>query len=874
VETIGRYRVVRQLGHGGMGQVFLAHDPTLERDVALKLLHREATQTGLRDEAKALAALSHPGIVTIFEIGEHDGQDFIAMEYLPGKSLRELMQAHAPRDALLAICGKVAIAVEVAHRAGILHRDIKPENVVVNDAGEVKVVDFGLARRLDHKPAATGRAATAREELVDLLRRTMPPENGADTIVDAGMQTAYGTPAYMAPEVLIGVPSNEASDVYSLGVVIHECIAGRRPHDAGTLIEAIALVIDGPAAQLDDPLGPLIARMLAHDQRQRPSLDEITRALSKPAAPALPPAAPAARRRWPIVAIAGVATLALGIGAWRLMASAKQEPAPPAPVAPPIIVTASIAVAQLVLDVPTYGHEPPNPDVIADTLSKLLGQVEGARLTGIAVAKADRVEAKSVGAGYLVTGSITEVGTQLHAELAVISVTSGSRVATVIADGPSPQFAPLLDALATKVARAVAPGAILHREPSSLRAQMFYRQGRSLLDNGRFTEARPYFEQAVDADPRFFDGWYTLALALGWTEAPEPAVAFATTQAIELAPPGPKQDLMRGVQLYLAGKHGEARAILEPLEHVTGATSPDRRELLYYLGEVNWHDGRHDLAFDYFKRTLELDPRFRPATIHAWEYAVARRDEKAARYYVGLAGENTEWIEFSLRHYAELANTGSPSQKLQSQLVLGRPTSPEIETIRGRDDLDAMTFRVALAAAAGDLPRARADFAEAWTRITAQDPTKLSGGTSYALEALGEVVISAAMEPEARQLVTFLAEQSRLRPARGYHRLSILAAPVLRDAGLILHDDLTDRETRLALASEAELAGDRATAAKILASIVADPSFFWDYPERAALVRNLRALHRRTDLAALCEDTVRPALFRPAFLVVRRACAR
>src|SRR5580698_5812811 len=92
VDTIGRYQVVRLLGNGGMGQVFLARDPTLERDVALKLLRRDAKQTTLRDEAKALAALNHPGIVTIYEIGEHDGQDFITMEYLAGRSLRQLLQ--------------------------------------------------------------------------------------------------------------------------------------------------------------------------------------------------------------------------------------------------------------------------------------------------------------------------------------------------------------------------------------------------------------------------------------------------------------------------------------------------------------------------------------------------------------------------------------------------------------------------------------------------------------------------------------------------------------------------------------------------------------------------------------------------------------
>src|SRR4051812_15401957 len=125
-----------------MGRVYLARDPSLERDVALKVLHREAKQAGLREGAKGPAALNHPSIVTVYEIGEQDGQDFIAMEYLPGRSLRHLINEPdlaVRRGQLLAICSKVAVALAAAHRAGILHRDIKPENIIVSAAGDVKV---------------------------------------------------------------------------------------------------------------------------------------------------------------------------------------------------------------------------------------------------------------------------------------------------------------------------------------------------------------------------------------------------------------------------------------------------------------------------------------------------------------------------------------------------------------------------------------------------------------------------------------------------------------------------------------------------------------------------------------------------------------
>ena len=221
-----------------MGRVFLALDPTLDRSVALKVLHADASQHDARSrfhhEAKTLAALSHPGIVMIFEIGEHAGQDYIAMEYLPGRSLRELLvrgELGAGRADLIEICAKVAVAVGAAHAAGILHRDIKPENVVVTDGGDVKVVDFGIARRL---AVAEGRKSGHRfatpveqrlEDLVDVFAATMPGANN-DAVVSAGTQTVFGTPGYMAPEMLTGGESSPASDVYALGVMLYECLAG------------------------------------------------------------------------------------------------------------------------------------------------------------------------------------------------------------------------------------------------------------------------------------------------------------------------------------------------------------------------------------------------------------------------------------------------------------------------------------------------------------------------------------------------------------------------------------------------------------------------------------------------------------------------
>jgi hypothetical protein len=175
-----------------------------------------------------------------------------------------------------------------------------------------------------------------------------------------------------------------------------------------------------------------------------------------------------------------------------------------------------------------------------------------------------------------------------------------------------------------------------------------------------------------------------------------------------------------------------------------------------------------------------------------------------------------------------------------------------------KDDLGGATYRIALAPAA----QRPALFAEAWQRYVAgREPTP---DLFYALESLGEVVVTAGMKPEAKQLVAYLAPFPK---PRGFPRLSLLAAAMTGDAALLKVPPETFRNEQIAAASAAELRGDHAAAAQILAAIIASPSFTWDYPERAALLRNDPAKAK-----ALCADSLRPAVFRPAFLVLAERC--
>jgi predicted Ser/Thr protein kinase len=206
--VLGPYEIVSELGRGGGGIVYLAEDQRLGRRVALKLVAAGADpelRDRLRREARAAATIAHPSVATIYALEEFDDQLFIVSEYVRGRTLRAaLAEGPLPRERALAIARDIAQALRAAHQAGVIHRDLKPENVLLSDTGTVKVVDFGIAR-------VTGDGVTQLTEHGALL----------------------GTPAYMAPEQLLGTPADARADIYAFGIVLSEMIAGRHPGMAG-----------------------------------------------------------------------------------------------------------------------------------------------------------------------------------------------------------------------------------------------------------------------------------------------------------------------------------------------------------------------------------------------------------------------------------------------------------------------------------------------------------------------------------------------------------------------------------------------------------------------------------------------------------------
>ncbi len=256
----GRYRVVRLIGSGGMGEVYLAHDDELDRPVALKLLHRDVAEDKERlrrfiQEARAASALNHPNILTIYEIGTHEGARFIVSEYIDGDTLRDRMRAGITPSESVDITCQVATALQAAHAAGIVHRDIKPENIMLRRDGLVKILDFGLAKLT---------------EADDLPLDPSAPLSRVHTTPGLVM----GTVAYMSPEQARGLAVDARTDLWSLGVVLHEMLTGESPFKGDSATDLVTSILKHDGIPVDcetlpADLRPICSKALAKDQRSR-----------------------------------------------------------------------------------------------------------------------------------------------------------------------------------------------------------------------------------------------------------------------------------------------------------------------------------------------------------------------------------------------------------------------------------------------------------------------------------------------------------------------------------------------------------------------------------------------------------------------------
>ncbi|TVP75967.1 MAG: serine/threonine protein kinase [Gemmatimonadales bacterium] len=443
-EQAGRYRVIRCLGRGGMGAVYEAHDPVLDRTVALKFLSpRLGDRERLLEEARAASALDHPCIATVHEVGEDErGRSFIAMGSYSGGTLRErLRDGPLPVPEAVRIAVQVADALHAAHARGILHRDVKPENLLFDGSGRVKVADFGIA----HSPGASPGI----------------PTDGAARNVDA----PGGTIAYMSPEQLRGAPLDGRSDLWALGVVLHEMLTGEHPvptRDRGELVEVLRGQGPLPMGPLPPSVPPELAAVLARalhrdPDRRHPTGQALARALRRATEPVPPPGRLHRRRGWRQVAVgtalvggllaAGFLLLPEGPVQVEASGSAGAAFSPRGLVlvsefdSPEGLAELALAAREaLVVDLQQSGFvRVPSRSRVEEALRRM-GHPEGTRVEGVLA----REVAERLGAGAVVEAGVSQVGRRYLLVGRALEPVTGEELFSVRTSATEPQ---LLDAV-------------------------------------------------------------------------------------------------------------------------------------------------------------------------------------------------------------------------------------------------------------------------------------------------------------------------------------------------------------------------------------------------------------------------------------------
>jgi tetratricopeptide (TPR) repeat protein len=314
-ERIGPYRMLARLGAGAMGEVWRARDERLDRVVAIKVLPADFADNPERKarmlrEARAAAAVPHPNVVTLFDVVSEGDRDVLVMELVDGQTLSDVLRDGKPAlgDSLRWI-ESLADALAAAHARGILHRDIKSANVMITAARDIKVLDFGLAKLVgDTKPVAPETRPQDPADAPVALDETMPSAMGSDPAYATRAGSLLGTPMYMAPEQIAGNPPDERSEVFSVGVIAYELLAGKPPYQAATmeaLFVQIANRVPPPIEGLADDVAAIVTRALEKDPAARwPSMAVLRDAIAAVRRRRQKP------RRWPLAVAAGAIAIA------------------------------------------------------------------------------------------------------------------------------------------------------------------------------------------------------------------------------------------------------------------------------------------------------------------------------------------------------------------------------------------------------------------------------------------------------------------------------------------------------------------------------------------------------------------------------------
>lgn len=609
---LGNYEVLSELGAGGMGEVYKAKDLKLGREVAIKVLPQELASDSQRvrrfeQEARAASALNHPNIVTIYEIGEHEDTPYIAMEYVVGKSLREILgDGPLPNDKLIRYGTQMAEGLAKAHEAGIVHRDLKPENVIISNDGYVKILDFGLAKLL--------RQGVVGSEVSTLARDTTPG-------------TILGTVGYMSPEQAKGETADFRSDQFSLGAILYEMATGRKAFERDSAAQTLTAIIedDPDLVTLVNPevsanTAHVIDRCLAKNPAGRyPSTWDVARGLHR----VQPEVSSQLSYRRPVAAGGVLGLLAiLLVMIYALPTSGVRDWIGLGEGSPGDAGAAAIdSIAVLPFDnVSNHPSEQYVADGMTDALIVRLGRVGELRVISRTTAMRYQASdltlpliARELGVDALVEGTVLPLGERVRVS---VSLVDGNDDRTIWSESYERDFEDVLSLqaeVAESVVREIQVHVSSHEEVRLAASRSVAREAYDVFTRGRYYAARrteedlrraiEYLERAVEIDPTYAEAWAGLAdayAALGFYFAPRVETYAPALVAAEKA-------------LELDDESAQAHAA---------------------LGRIRfYHDWDWAGAEESYLRALELNPSYAQAVLEYSELldAIGRPEDSEAK---------------------------------------------------------------------------------------------------------------------------------------------------------------------------------------------------------------------------------------------------